>query len=165
MSVNRQAADCWCEVSSRGHRVVWQWLTELLPPPSSPFSSYLSAGGLFPCHQACCIYNSGSSSCSVPLLLLSSCLTSSPSHTTLFCPTRTAAGDSRFWLDEPHSSACVSLWGPIISPSVVILGMTPFSIVQFYLSLCLLTLSESRFLGSRWSGAAMKGVGAHCYRK
>lgn len=48
-------------MSSRGRRVIWLELTEPLLPPSSPFSSYLSAWGLVPSHTAYCIYNSDSS--------------------------------------------------------------------------------------------------------
>lgn len=155
MSVNSQAADCWCEVSSRGHRVVLLWPTELLLLP------YLSAGGLFPRHQAGCIYISCSPSSSffAPSFYSPLTLPHPPAHH-LFYHTSTAVTCSRFSFDKPHNSACVSLWFKI-SLRAVIMGSTPFPILQFYLPLC--PLCSVCFLLSReplkWCN--QEGVTAH----
>lgn len=45
--VNSKAADSWCEVSSRGHGLVWQKLTEPLPPRLPPFLLIFLLGVLF----------------------------------------------------------------------------------------------------------------------
>lgn len=44
---NSKAADSWCEVSSVGQRLVWQELTELLPPRLPPFLLIFLPGVLF----------------------------------------------------------------------------------------------------------------------
>lgn len=44
---NSKAADSWCEVSSGGQRLVWQELTELLPPRLPPFLLIFLPGVLF----------------------------------------------------------------------------------------------------------------------